>query len=123
MREPPDAWIELRHDLDTQKALLAALGEGSERPLSERLSELPVHGAVHVQSQTWDYTRHGAGVSFHLRQSERRIDVADNVDHSERFDHWRLVIYFGSLGRTGSSSASARAGDAASRSRAPWTSS
>ena len=63
MREQPDAWTELRHDLDTQKALLAALGEGSERPLSERLSELPVHGAVHVQSQTWDYTRHGAGVS------------------------------------------------------------
>jgi len=118
MREQPDAWTELRHDLDTQKALLAALAEGSERPLSERLGELPVHGAVQVQSQTWDYTRHGAGVSLHLRQSERRIDVADNVDHPERFDHWRLVIYFGSLGRTGSKlreRASGRRGVSASR--------
>ena len=91
---------ELARFVMTQKRLVETYVE-LNGPMEGILPARPQAAYITVDGVEWDLRRHGAGVSFVERGGRRKVDVHDRFDAPNLVDAWRLVIYFGGLGRQG----------------------
>ncbi|MEY2832173.1 MAG: hypothetical protein RLZZ574_1431 [Cyanobacteriota bacterium] len=58
----------------------------------------PKSGLIDALQETWEFQKHGSGISFKGDKSGKVIDAhREIIDHNEAFDSWRLSQYFESL--------------------------
>lgn len=58
-------------------------------------------GRVVAEGSTWSFSKHGSGVRFKSVPSGIVVDVHNEFQRPDLFDHWRLRTYFGSLRKEG----------------------
>lgn len=89
----------LRNYVALQERLCGALFH--EYPVADRvlLTDLPRRGLLRVDSDEWEFVRHGAGVRFFCRLSKETVDVhVEPVACPGGVDAWRLILYLESRG-------------------------
>lgn len=84
-----------------QKKLLAKLESEFGYRVDRLLLKLPQKGQINVEEETWQFRKHGLGVSFTNVNSRIIVDVHQYINEPELFDTWRIATYLGSLGHRG----------------------
>jgi hypothetical protein len=60
------------------------------------LLDFPKNGYIQINSDVWNFTRHGAGIIFFMNGSNTNeiIDAHNNIGCPELVNTWRLSKYF-----------------------------